>query len=57
MEIAEMMGGELKGPAHREITGISTDSRTLHQPEATLFVAIRGERHDGHLFIPELTKR
>jgi len=56
-EIAAMVGGELTGSPGEVISGISTDSRTLHQPEATLFVAIRGDRHDGHAFIPELLDR
>jgi alanine racemase len=56
-EIAAMFGGELTGSPREVISGISTDSRTLHQPEATLFVAIRGDRHDGHAFIPELLDR
>ena len=56
-EIADMVGGELRGSTEEVIRGISTDSRTVHQPEASLFVAIRGDRHDGHSFIPELTER
>ena len=56
-EIAAMVGGELRGSPEEVIRGISTDSRTVHQPEATLFVAIRGDRHDGHSFISELTER
>ncbi len=56
-EIAVMVGGELRGSPEEVISGISTDSRTIHQPEASLFVAIRGDRHDGHSFISELTER
>ncbi len=56
-EIAAMVGGELRGSPEEVIRGISTDSRTVHQPEASLFVAIRGDRHDGHSFISELTER
>ena len=56
-EIAAMVGGELRGSPEEVIRGISTDSRTVHQPEATLFVAMRGDRHDGHSFISELTER
>ncbi|MGA9116140.1 MAG: Mur ligase family protein, partial [Bacteroidota bacterium] len=41
-------------PGRREIkrrsfTGVSTDSRTVREGE--LFVALRGERHDGHRFL------
>lgn len=37
------------GPDNREITSVSYDSRTV-QP-GTLFVALRGEKSDGHNFI------
>lgn len=47
-EIAEFLKTEC--PAEKEITEISTDTRNL--PEGCLFVAIRGERFDGHDFIP-----
>jgi alanine racemase len=56
-EIAAMLGAQRVGPAGEVISSISTDSRTLHKPEATLFVAIRGDRHDGHAFIPGLAER
>jgi alanine racemase len=56
-EIAAMVGGELRGSPGESISSISTDSRTIHFAEATLFVAIRGERHDGHSFVPGLIER
>jgi len=56
-EIAEITGGELTGSPREEITRISTDSRTIYHPDGALFLAIRGERHDGHNFIPELLER
>lgn len=56
-EIAAMVGGELLGSPEELICDISTDSRTIHQHQATLFVAIRGERHDGHSYISGLTDR
>jgi len=56
-EIAAMVGGELRGSPEEVIRSISTDSRTIHQPEASLFVALRGDRHDGHSFISELAVR
>ncbi len=34
---------------HRDFQGISTDSRTVRRGE--LFVALRGERFDGHAFV------
>ena len=36
------------------IDGISIDSRTIHKNE--LFVAIKGDNHDGHLFINDAIK-
>ena len=36
------------------IYGISIDSRTIHKNE--LFVAIKGDNHDGHLFINDAIK-
>ena len=34
-----------------------TDSRFLSQPENTVFVAIKGDRHDGHQFVNQLIER
>ena len=51
-QLARMTGGELHNPAMvgRMFDGVSIDSRTLRPGE--LYVAIRGENHDGHRFIP-----
>lgn len=38
-----------------EITGISIDSRNIKEGE--LFVAIRGDRFDGHDFVPEAMRK
>jgi len=38
-----------------EIKGVSIDSRTIHANE--LFIAIKGDRFDGHDFVPEVMKR
>ncbi len=46
-QLAAWAGGELKG-ADRPVAGISTDSRMLR--EGDLFVALAGERFDGHDF-------
>lgn len=48
-EIAGALGA--KCPAEKEIKVISTDTRDL--PEGSLFVAVRGDRFDGHDFIPK----
>ncbi|MFI5314217.1 MAG: UDP-N-acetylmuramoyl-tripeptide--D-alanyl-D-alanine ligase [Myxococcota bacterium] len=53
-ELARNCGGTLLGPAEREVTSVSTDSRAL--PPGSLFVAIRGESFDGHDFVPEAAR-
>ncbi|HTV52803.1 MAG TPA: UDP-N-acetylmuramoyl-tripeptide--D-alanyl-D-alanine ligase [Steroidobacteraceae bacterium] len=47
-EFAHACGGRLEG-ADRPYTGVCTDSRTLASGE--LFVALRGERFNGHEFL------
>ncbi len=49
-DIVAATGGELLcGERHRVFGGVSIDSRTIAPGE--LFVAIRGEVHDGHAFV------
>jgi UDP-N-acetylmuramoyl-L-alanyl-D-glutamate--2,6-diaminopimelate ligase len=45
----------LRGTSGAEITGICHDSR--HYQEGELFVAIRGNQFDGHLFIDEACRK
>jgi UDP-N-acetylmuramoyl-tripeptide--D-alanyl-D-alanine ligase len=45
----------LEGLDSMEIKGISIDSRSIKEGE--LFVAIKGDRFDGHDFIPDAMKR
>lgn len=47
-QIARASEGQLLQDGNRPITGFSIDTRTL-QP-GDLFVALKGENHDGHLF-------
>jgi UDP-N-acetylmuramoyl-tripeptide--D-alanyl-D-alanine ligase len=49
-EIAEATGGSIMGDPALAVTGVSTDSRQVASGE--LFVALRGERFDGHDFVP-----
>lgn len=51
-EIALAVGGELFGNGEKNICGISTDSRKTMPEE--IFIALRGEKFDGHDFIQEL---
>ena len=52
----KIISGEILGRVERmEIKGVSIDSRTIKEGE--LFVAIKGDRFDGHDFVPEAIKR
>ena len=47
-QAATVLGGELRGSDVR-FSSVCTDSRTLKSGD--LFVALRGERYDGHDFV------
>ncbi len=51
-QIAEAVGGKLIGNPDRIIHGVSTDTRTIEAGD--LFVALRGEKFDGHDFLSDL---
>jgi len=53
-ELARVAGGTLHG-ADAAFGAVLTDSRTLEG--GALFVALRGERFDGHQFVPEALAR
>lgn len=55
--IAEAVGGHMTGDADAVITHLSIDSRKAFSPSDTLFIALRGERHDGHRYLQELHAR
>jgi len=48
-EAARVLAASLTSGGGAEFTAVSTDSRTL--PPGALFVALRGERFDGHRFL------
>ena len=54
-EIAEATGGSMTGEPGAVATAVSTDSRRV--AAGALFVALRGERFDGHDFIAEAAQR
>ena len=54
-EIASAIGGQLVGPGKFSIRGISTDTRTLNEGE--LFIALHGERFNGHEYLAEAEAR
>ena len=39
------------------VTRLAFDSRKIIEPGNSLFFAIRGKRHDGHLFMKELYQK
>jgi UDP-N-acetylmuramoyl-tripeptide--D-alanyl-D-alanine ligase len=49
-EAASMTGGRASG-GNPVFTGVSTDTRSVRPGD--LFVALRGERFDGHAFLPQ----
>ena len=51
-EIAAATGGKVSGPLERQVSGISTDSRTA--APGLLFVPLKGERFDGHDYLAGL---
>ena len=53
-EIAELCGGRLIGDGSNTVTTVCTDSR--ESEEGTMFIAIVGERVDGHIFIEQVKK-
>ena len=53
-EVAALTGGALTGPSDAAVTGgVTLDSRTVAAGD--LFVAVAGERVDGHDFLPAAT--
>ncbi len=54
-EVLDAVGGRIVGGEVGDITGVSIDSRTIGEGE--LFFAIRGDRLDGHDFVPSAFER
>jgi len=54
-EVAEATGGRALGDPQAPATAVSTDSR--HVAAGELFVALRGDRFDGHDFVPQAAAR
>ncbi len=53
-EIASILNATITGKADGMIKTVSIDSRSIANGDGILFFAIVGQRHNGHLFIPEL---
>jgi len=54
-EVAEIVSGDLCGPADRSVVGVGTDTRALWP--GALFVALGGETFDGHAFVPAAAEK
>lgn len=48
-ELLKATGGKLHGQVRRPLTAVSIDSRAVKPGD--IFIAIKGERHDGHDFV------
>lgn len=57
-EIAAITSGKIIHDSNKEkeIEHIFIDSRNAFRPSKSLFIAIKGEHHDGHHFIDKLSK-
>lgn len=56
IDIAQAVNGRLHPPqAEVEVSEVSIDTRTL--PPGALYIALRGERYDGHQFVQEAVQR
>ncbi len=56
-EIASVIKARLIGHKEFTIQNIVIDSRTIASPESSMFIAIRGERHNGNVFVSDLYQR
>lgn len=53
--LAAIPGASIVGPTDRDVAGIAYDSRRVQRD--TLFVALRGEKTDGHQFVDQAVER
>jgi alanine racemase len=56
-QVSSVVGGKMYGEEpcpENLISSISIDSRTIFDPEASLFFALKSERNDGHRYISDL---
>lgn len=57
VQLVSIAGGELLGTPTQRIKTLSTDSRSLPYTDGVMFVAIKGDRHNGNEYIPEVYDR
>lgn len=55
--IGTILDGKIFGKGEVLFSELAIDSRTVSSIESTLFIALRGEQHDGHDYIRELYAR
>lgn len=56
-KIADILHGTLSGTHAPVIRHLLIDSRKVSHAESSLFFALKGERNDGHRYIPELYEK
>ena len=56
-KIADITHGKLYGMGGETVVNLETDSRRITSASDSIFVAIKGLRHDGHRFIPDIYQR
>ena len=56
-QFAEITGGTLQGKGNTVIEHLETDSRNINIWPGSIFIAIKGPRHDGHAHILELIEK
>ncbi len=56
-ELQIITGARIIGNKDSSIQRISIDSRKSTDPGDTLFIAISGQRHDGHLYVSDMAKK
>ena len=57
LQVSSIVGGTLRtGKSYSEVTvsSISIDSRSIFDPESSLFFALKSDRNDGHRYIADL---
>ncbi len=53
-DVNRIVQGTITGPGEATIESIAIDSRNLQPSPGAMFVALKGERHDGHHYIEQL---
>ncbi len=56
-KMTELVYGRLIGNPEQVVSEILTDSRSIVSSDLSIFFAIKGDRHDGHNYIPDLYVR